>query len=184
MNYGNEVKAVVENHVTNMEVLDNQGKELEKQFHSERITGKVFAERRKEIEDQRAAAIAAAQGEINRLHQEHDAAVDKWSMPDGSKLTDDAKLLAADFPMNQAQFQMFCDKYRDNSVMLTLLAQYADRHPDSELFADRPADEKARKAAFADFCERAIGTCREHNSLQAAFFLDGKYLNPAVMYEY
>lgn len=184
MNYGNAVKGVVENHIKNMDALDSQGKELEQQFRAERITGRTAAEKRQELEGKRAAAIAAAQAEINRLHQEHDAAVDKWSMPDGSKLTDDAKLLAADFPMNQAQFQMFCDRYRDNSVMLTLLAQYADRHPDEPLFADRPADEKARKAAFADYCERAVGTCREHNSLQAAFFMDGKYLDPVVMYEY
>lgn len=184
MNFGTEVQKVVSNHVTNMEGLDAQEKELQEQVRQEKITSKVALEKRKALEDQRAAAIAAAQREINRLHQEHDAAVDKWSMPDGSKLTDDAKLLAADFPMNQAQFQMFCDKYRDNSVMLTLLAQYADRHPDSELFADRPADEKARKAAFADYCERAIGTCRTHNTLSAALFLSGNSVPKSVYYEY
>lgn len=184
MNFAKEVQKVVSNHVIYMDGLDAQEKELQEQVRRELITGRVAAEKRKEIEDKRAVAITTAQEEINRLHQEHDAAVDKWSMPDGSKLTDDAKLLAADFPMNRAQFQTFCDKYKSNSTMLMLLSQYADRHPDSELFADRPADEKARKAAFADYCERAIGCIRNHSTLQAAFFLDQRYVDPAVTYEY
>lgn len=184
MNFGAEVKAVVESHVASMDALDNEARKIEEQLKQERITGRVAAEKRKEIEDRRAVAITTAQEEINRLHLEHDAAVDKWSMPDGSKLTDDAKLFVADFPMNRAQFQMFCDKYKSNSTMLMLLSQYADRHPDSELFADRPADEKARKAAFSDYCERAAGCIRNHNTLQAAMFLDQRYVNPAVTYEY
>lgn len=184
MNFGAEVQKVVSNHVTYMDALDNEARKIEEQLKQERITGRVAAEKRKEIEDRRAAAITTAQEEINRLHLEHDAAVDKWSMPDGSKLTDDAKLLVADFPMNRAQFQMFCDKYKSNSTMLMLLSQYADRHPDSELFADRPEDATVRKAEFADYCERAAGCIRNHNTLQAAMFLDGKYIPPSVLYEY
>ncbi|WP_303791433.1 hypothetical protein, partial [Anaerotruncus colihominis] len=170
MNYGNAVKGVVENHIKNMDALDSQGKELEQQFRAERITGRTAAEKRQELEGKRAAAIAAAQGEVNRLHQEHDAAVDAWNALDGSKLHADAELLKMDIPMSQVQYQQLCDKHRDSSLMLSLLAQYADRHQDQPLFADRPADEKARKAAFADYCERAIGTCRTHNTLSAALF--------------
>lgn len=184
MNYGSAVKGVVENHIKNMDALDNEARKIEEQLKQERITGRTAAEKRQELEGKRAAAIAAAQGEINRLHQEHDAAVDAWNALDGSKLHPDAELLKLDLPMNQTQYQQLVDKHKDNSLMLSLLAAYADRHQDEPLFADRPADEKARKAAFADYCERAIGTCRTHNTLQAAMFLDGKYIIPSVMYEY
>lgn len=184
MNYGNEVKAVVENHVTNMEGLDSEARKIEEQLKQERITGRTAAEKRQELEGKRAAALTDAQQKIRELHQQHDAAVDRWNALDGGKLHPDAELLKLDLPMNHTQYQQLVDKHKDNSLMLSLLAAYADRHQEEPLFADRPADEKARKAAFADYCERAVGTCREHNSLQAAFFLDGKYLNPAVMYEY
>lgn len=184
MNYGNAVKGVVENHIKNMDALDSQGKELEQQFRAERITGRTAAEKRQELEGKRAAAIAAAQGEVNRLHQQHDAAVDAWNALDGSKLHPDAELLKLDLPMNQTQYQQLVSKHKDNSLMLSLLAAYADRHPDEPLFADRPADEKARKAAFADYCERAIGTCRTHNTLSAALFLSGNSVPKSVYYEY
>lgn len=184
MNFGAEVQKVVSNHVANMDALDTQEEELQERVRQERITGRVAAEKRQELEGKRAAALTDAQQKIQQLHQQHDSAVDAWNALDGSKLHPDAELLKLDLPMNQTQYQQLVSKHKDNSLMLSLLAAYADRHQDEPLFADRPADEKARKAAFADFCERAIGTCREHNSLQAAFFLDGKYLNPAVMYEY
>ena len=184
MNFGIEIKAVVAAHADNMDRIDNEERSLEQQVKQERITGKVALEKRKVLEDQRAAAHLSAAEKIRQLHREHDEAVDRWDMPDGSKLTDDAKLLSADFPMNQAQFQMLCDKYWDNSVMLRLLAQYADRHPDEQLFADRPADAAARKEIFADFAGRAIGALRDHNCLMTALFLDRKTIRPEVMYEY
>lgn len=182
MNYGSAVKGVVENHIKNMGALDNEARKIEEQLKQERITGRTAAEKRQELESKRAASLTDAQQKIRELHQQYDEAVDRWDMPEGSKLTDDAKLLAVDFPMNEAQFQMFCDKYRDNSVMLRLLSQYADKH--EGLYAFRPENATVRKAAFADYCEMASGCIRTHNTLQAAMFLDGKYINPAVMYEY
>ena len=184
MNFGAEVKAVVESHVASMDALDNEARKIEEQLKQERITGRVAAEKRKEIEDRRAVAITTAQEEINRLHQEHDAAVDAWNALDGSKLHPDAELLKLDLPMNQTQFQQLADKHKDNSLMLSLLAAYADRHQEEPLFADRPADEKTRKSEFSDFCERAAGCIRNHNRIAAAMFLGGKYIPPSVLYEY
>lgn len=184
MNFGAEVKAVVESHVASMDALDNEVRKIEEQLKQERITGRTAAEKRQELEGKRAAAITAAQGEINRLHKEHDAAVDRWNALDSSKLHPDAELLKLDLPMNQTQYQQLVDKHKDNSLMLSLLAAYADRHQEEPLFADRPADEKARKAEFVDYCERAVGCIRNHNSIAAAMFLDGKYVPKSVLYEY
>lgn len=184
MNYGSAVKGVVENHIKNMDALDNEARKIEEQLKQERITGRTAAEKRQELEGKRAAAITAAQGEINRLHKEHDAAVDRWNALDGSKLHPDAELLKLDLPMNRTQFQQLTDRHKDNSLMLSLLAAYADRHQEEPLFADRPADEKTRKSEFSDFCERAAGCIRNHNSIAAAMFLDGKYIPASVLYEY
>lgn len=184
MNYGSAVKGVVLNHAKNMDALDNEAQKIEEQLKQERITGRVAAEKRKEIEDCRTAALTDAQQKIRELHQQHDAAVDAWNALDGGKLHLDAELLKLDLPMNQTQYQQLVGKHKDNSLMLSLLAAYADRHQEEPLFADRPADEKTRKAEFSDFCERAIGCIRNHNTLQAAMFLDQRYVNPAVTYEY
>lgn len=170
MNFGAEVQKVVSNHVANMDALDNEVRKVDEQLKQERITGRTAAEKRQELEGKRAASLTDARQKIQELHQQHDAAVDRWNALDGSKLHPDAELLKLDLPMNQTQYQQLVDKHRDNSLMLSLLAAYADRHQDEPLFADRPADEKTRKAAFADYCERAIGTCREHNSLQRRSF--------------
>lgn len=184
MNYGNEVKAVVENHVTNMEGLDSEARKIEEQLKQERITGRTAAEKRQELEGKRAAALTDAQQKIQELHQQHDAAVDAWNALDGSKLHPDAELLKLDLPMSQMQYQQLASKHKDNSLMLSLLAQYADRHPDEPLFADRPVDATARKSEFADFCERASGCIRNHDTLSAALFLSGNSVPKSVYYEY
>lgn len=184
MNYGKKVMEIVEAHVANMEDLDTQGRKLEQQFRAELITGKVYNERLKEIEDKRAAALTDAQQKIQELHQQHDAAVDAWNALDGSKLHPDAELLKLDLPMSQMQYQQLASKHKDNSLMLSLLAQYADRHPDEPLFADRPVDATARKSEFADFCERASGCIRNHDTLSAALFLSGNSVPKSVYYEY
>lgn len=184
MNYGKAVMAAVEAHISSMEGIDAQEREVEKELKEERITGRVAMERRKVLEDKRAALHLEAIEKINDLHRQHDEAVDKWNALDGSKLHADAEILKMDLPMNQTQYQQLVDKHRDNSLMLSLLAAYADRHPDEPLFADRPADEKIRKAEFADYCERAAGVCTNWNSLAAAMFLDGKSIPPSVGYDY
>lgn len=55
---------------------------------------------------------------------QHD--IDAWGQLDGSKITDDAALLQAG-AVNPEQFRSFVEKYQDNSTMLQLLANYADK---------------------------------------------------------
>lgn len=182
MNYGKKVMETVEAHVANMENLDTQGRKLEQQFRAELITGKVYNERLKEIEDKRAAALTDAQQKIRELHQQHDAAVDAWNAPSGEKIHEDARLLQMGIELDEVQFQQLCDRHSDNSVMLRLLTQYADKH--EGLYAFRPADAKSRKSAFSDFCERASGCIRNHDTLSAALFLSGNSVPQSVYCEY
>ncbi len=184
MDCGKAVMTAVEAHISSMEGIDAQERKVNEELKRELITGRVAMERRKVLEDKRAALHLEAIEKINDLHRRHDEAVDKWNALDGSKLHADAEILKMDLPMNQTQYQQLVDKHRDNSLMLSLLTAYADRHPDEPLFADRPADEKIRKAEFADYCERAAGVCTNWNSLAAAMFLSGNSIPASVYYEY
>ena len=65
--------------------------------------------------------------EIGQIRADRAAAVDTWNAMDGEKLHADAEILKLVIPMNQAQFQQLCEKHKDNSLMLSLLCQYADR---------------------------------------------------------
>ena len=55
---------------------------------------------------------------------QHDA--DAWGQLDGSKITDDARLLDAG-AVNPDQFQALVRKYQNNATMLQLLANYAEK---------------------------------------------------------
>lgn len=68
--------------------------------------------------------------------------------------------------------------------MLALLCQYADKHKDAPLYADRPADAATRKADFSAYADRAVNVCREPNSIRAGMFLDNVGVPDSCTYEY
>ena len=53
------------------------------------------------------------------------ASIEAWEKLDGSKLTDDAKLLKYDLP--PSQFYELAKKYKNNGTMCLVLAQYAEK---------------------------------------------------------
>lgn len=123
-------------------------------------------ERRAESQKERSESYRAVLLEIGQIRADRAAAVDTWNAMDGEKLHADAEILKLDIPMNQAQFQQLCEKHKDNSLMLSLLCQYADRHRSEALYTDCPADANARKRDFDGYASRAIGVCREPTPLQ------------------
>ena len=86
--------------------------------------------------------------------------------------------------MTAQQYQHLCDKHRENSTMLGLLADFADRHADLGLTADRPIDAKTRLTNFDTFCAAASRAVKSPNTLQAALFLDGRGDLPGTNYSY
>ena len=110
--------------------------------------------------------------------------MDKWNELSGDKLSADAELLKMDISMDQRQFQALCSKHKDNSLMLQLLCDYADRHPDEPLYADRPCDAKTRKADFDNYASRAVNVCREPQSIRAGLLLKNNSVPASVSYEY
>ena len=183
MNYKNKVYTTVTDYMAKLSVLDEKEREINKQVQMETLARVTAEQQREELKAQRSAAYTEAIHEIEHIRRSHSEAVDKWNELDGSKLSDDAKLLEMDLPMNQVQFQQLCTKHKDNSLMLSLLCQYADKHRDSDLYADRP-DAATRKAEFDDYAARATNVCREPQSIRAGLFLENNSVPASVSYEY
>lgn len=76
---------------------------------------KAVAAKRAEVKD-------AARAEIEAAAAAGKAKAETWARLDGSKITDDAKLLQ--FGMTPAQFSELAERNRSNGTMITLLAQY------------------------------------------------------------
>ena len=68
--------------------------------------------------------------------------------------------------------------------MLKLLADYADRHADLGLTADRPIDAKTRLTNFNTFCATASRAVKDPNTIAAALFVDGRADAVGVNYSY
>ena len=80
-------------------------------------------EANKTVAAKRAEAKAAAVAEIKSAAAAGKAAAERWATLDGSKITDDAKLLQ--FDMTPAQFSELVERNRGNGTMVTLLRQFA-----------------------------------------------------------
>lgn len=90
----------------------------------------------------------AAAREISRLDSAHEqaqraardsilaardrgiASAKAWGKLDGSKITDDAKLLKLD--LSSEEFEDLVERYKHNATMLHMLAQYAETHRKGE----------------------------------------------------
>lgn len=185
INYGRKVHDVVDAALAVMAGADAERKELDQKMKNGCISQKIYGESVEELQRRRDRAVADANIEVEKIRREHEAAVTAWDVLDGSKIDhDDAELLRICDRMNPQQFQALCTKHKENSVMLKLLADYADRHSDLGLTADRPIDAKTRIGNFNQFAATASRTVRDPNTLQAALFLDGRADAPGVNYAY
>ena len=138
----------------------------------------------KKLERARAAAVDTINKAAGAGHKEAEA----WGRVDGSKLTDDVKLLDAGL-VDKAEFDRLKEKYSGNYTMLQALRKYGEQQ-------NKAAGEEIRKggdamaAALAEpFEVRDIPTAEdrpkkwERTQAQALDLLDamdgsGKYKNP------
>lgn len=77
------------------------------------------------IRERLAKERRAAETEIDAACNAALASVKEWGTLDGSRITDDAKLL--DVGVTPQQFDALVDKYQDNYTMLNALHRYADK---------------------------------------------------------
>lgn len=183
--YGRKVHEIVDAALEVIGGVDAERKEIDRKMKDGIITQKRYGETVAELQRRKDRAVVDANIEVEKIRREHEAAVTAWDALDGSKIDEgDAKLLQLCDKMTVQQFQQLCTKHRENSVMLKLLADYAERHSGLGLTADRPIDAKTRLTNFDTFCAAASRAVKSPNTLQAALFLDGRGDLPGTNYSY
>lgn len=89
--------------------------------------GKEAGAKEKELQDKKTAqARAAAESAIRSAGAEGLRAAEAWGRMDGSKLTDDIKLLDAGL-VDEAEFDRLKQKHSGNATMLAALRRYGDK---------------------------------------------------------
>lgn len=185
ISYGKRVHDVVNAALEVIGGVDAERKSLDQKMKDGIITQKHYGETVAELQRRKDRAVVDANIEVEKIRREHEAAVTAWDALDGSKIDEgDAKLLQLCDKMTVQQFQQLCTKHRENSVMLKLLADYAERRSGLGLTADRPIDAKTRLTNFDTFCAAASRAVKNPNTLQAALFLDGRGDLPGTNYSY
>lgn len=183
--YGKKVHDIVNAALEVIGGVDAERKELDQKMKDGCITQKHYGETVAELQQRKGRAVCDANLEVEKIRREHEAAVTAWDALDGSKIDhDDAELLRLCDRMTAPQFQALCDRHRENSVMLKLLADYADRHADLGLTANRPVDAKTRLTNFDVFCAAASRAVKSPDTISAALFLDGRGDLPGTNYSY
>lgn len=185
INYGRKVHDVVNAALAVIDAAVAERDELDQKMKNGSISQKFYGETAAELQRRKDRAVADANIEIETIRQQHEKAVTAWNALDGSKIDhDDAKLLELCDRMNPQQYQALCDKHRENATMSKLLADFAERHSDLGLTADRPIDAKTRLSNFNAFAATASRAVKDSNTLQAALFIDGRADAPGVNYLY
>lgn len=185
INYGRRAHEIVDAALEVIGGVDAERKSLDQKMKDGIITQKRYGETVAELQRRKDRATIDANLEVEKIRREHEAAVNAWDTLDGSKIDhDDAELLRLCDTMTSEQFQQLCTKHKENSVMLKLLADYADRHADLGLTADRPADAKTRLRNFDAFCATASRAVKDPNTIAAALFVDGRADAVGVNYCY
>lgn len=185
ISYGKRVHDVVDAALEIINAANSERKRLDWRLNQGEIAEQQHLKAAAELRQRKAAAVIDANIAIEEIRQQHAKAVSDWDTIDGSKLDEgDAKLLQLCDRMTAKQFQQLCTKHRENSVMLGLLADYAERHSALGLSADRPADAKTRLRNFDVFCATASRAVQSPDTLAAALFVDGRADAPSVNYLY
>lgn len=183
--YGRKVHDVLDAALAVLGGVDAERKELDQKMEDEIITQKHYGEAAAELQRRKDRAVIDANVKIEEIRREHEAAVTAWDTLDGSKIDhDDAELLRLCDRMSSQQYQALCDKHRENATMSKLLADFAERHADLGLTADRPIDAKTRIGNFNQFCATASRAVKDPDTIQAAMFIDGRADTPGVNYCY
>lgn len=173
MKYTEKVMGIVKAAVSQLEGVSERLRDLERRYKAESISSTDYAARRAELGKQRDMIRLDAEQKLVEAGEGYRKAVEKGSEIDSTMLHDDAKLLELDMKMTPHQFEALAEKHKDNPLMAQLLQDYSDKH--EGLYAGFLPTADAKIAAFEDFVGSARNTVRTPDSMQAAFFQDGKY---------
>lgn len=98
----------------------------------------LYADTWKKLQDAQAAGIVQAE---------------KWGELDGSKITDDLRLLGGHFELKKPQVEALIERYRDNGTMSQAIAKYAKDHNMEYLNVPNVAGKKEAWGRVLDFAK-------------------------------
>ena len=174
MKHTEKVMDIVKRTIGSMEQIAGQIRELEADYKAERITGAVCQEKKAELQKQRDLLRLDATQELQDIGRAYRAAVEQGTEIDGTMLHEDAKLLQLDMKMTPHQFETLVEKHKDNPLMAQLLQEYSDKH--EGLYVGWLPTIEGKINAFESFVGSAANAMRTPDSMQTAFFLDGRYI--------
>lgn len=173
MKYTEKVMDIVKSAVSRLETVGARSGELDRRFKAEIISGVDYQAQKAQLEKERNAIRLDAEQKLVEAGEGYRNAVEKGSEIDSTMLHDDAKLLELDMKMTAHQFEALVEKHKDNPLMAQLLQDYSDKH--EGLYAGFLPTADAKLTAFDGFVGAARNTVRTPDSMQAAFFQDGRY---------
>ena len=175
MNYAEKVMDAVQEALNRFQKISEQKEKLDVRYGAEEIGSKGYSVELQRLNDQRNAVLFDSRNNIAQIGRDYAAAVnEKANNVDASMLNDDAKLLElSTFNPTQEQFEILVNKNRDNVLVTQMLQSFQEKRPYlSSVYVETPA---ARISKFDDYTAKALFVLSNPDSLQAAFFLDGKY---------
>lgn len=173
MKYTEKVMNIVKGALSKMEQITGQSKELDIRFKAEEISGVDYQAQKAELEKQLNTARYEANQQLQDTGKAYREAVEQGAEIDSTMLHDDAKLLQMDMKMTAHQFEVLVEKHKDNPLMVQLLQEYSNKH--QGLYVGFLPTVDGKISAFDGFVCAAMNTLRTPDSMQAAFFQDGKY---------
>jgi len=157
-------------------VLDGiaaEEKELAEKYRAEKVTGKVKDETQSKLNARLRELKADLRTKLNDLQNIYNIEVDAWAALDGSKLTDDVKLLSGAVTLTGDELTALSTKHRDNATMQRALREYASKN---NLAFDAAAPLPAqKKEAFNNLVQAALKSTDDGLLHRAYIEMDDKF---------
>lgn len=174
MKYTDRVMNSVNSMMEQFEGISAEEKRLKEQYAREEIAGKVFNEKTAELRARREEVRGTILKQIEKARADYQGTVERNGEISASMLHDDAKLLQMEgLNLTKRQFTALVQRHQDNPLMAQLLRNYQQKH--EGLYSDYVPDTEQKIKDFDDFASAARATVRDPDTMQAAFFLSGRY---------
>lgn len=173
MKYTEKVMNIVKGALSKMEQITGQIEDLDRRYKAEEIAGVDYQAQKAELETQLEVNRRDAAQKLQETGKAYHEAVEQGADIDSTMLHDDAKLLQLDMKMTAHQFEALVEKHKDNPLMAQLLQAYSDKH--EGLYAGFLPTVEAKINSFDNYVGAALNALRTPDSLQSAFFQDGRY---------
>lgn len=173
MKYTEKAMNIVRDYFSKRDQITGQIDELTARYKAGDLAGKVYQEKKAELESELRDLYPAAAKELQGIGTAYRAQVNKTSEITGAMLHEDAKLLQLNMKMTPHQFEALVDKHKENPLMAQLLQEYSCNH--EGLYAGFIPTADAKASAFDQYIGKALDTIRTPDNMVAAMFQDGHY---------